>query len=413
MEKEKYLEEYKKILTPNLAIEEASRCLLCHDAPCSKACPSGTDPAKFIRSLRFRNLKGAVETIRANNPLGGICARVCPYNNYCEGACSRSGIDKPIRIGELQRYLTDYEQSIEMKVLDKVELNKEKVAIIGSGPSGLSAAADLAQKGYNVTIFEEKQVPGGWLSYGIPPQRLPQDVVENEINIIRELGVEIKTNIRIGDQITLDDLRAEGYKAFLVACGMQGSKSIEINGLDLEGVVNGIMFLGDAKTKEGNIKVGNNVIVIGGGDVAMDCAATAKLLGAKDVKIVYRRTIEEMPASVEERKHIQESLKIPIFTGFKPAEILVKSGKVAGFKAEGMYDESKIDLKADMIIVAIGQKADDIKKIIDNEPPDVFVAGDIVEKDKTVVQAVASGKLAAKEIDDFITEKRGLQGGVI
>ena len=413
MEKEKYLEEYKKILTPNLAIEEASRCLLCYDAPCSSACPSGTDPAKFIRSLRFRNLKGAVETIRANNPLGGICARVCPYNNYCEGACSRSGIDKPIRIGELQRYLTDYEQSIEMKVLDKVELNKEKVAIIGSGPSGLSAAADLAQKGYNVTIFEEKQVPGGWLSYGIPPQRLPQDVVENEINYIRELGVEFKTNTRIGDQITLDDLRAEGYKAFLVACGMQRSKSIEINDLDLEGVVNGILFLGDAKTKEGNIKVGNNVIVIGGGDVAMDCAATAKLLGAKDVKIVYRRTIEEMPASVEERKHIQESLKIPIFTGFKPAEILVKSGKVAGFKAEGMYDESKIDLKADMIIVAIGQKADDIKKIIDNELPDVFVAGDIVEKDKTVVQAVASGKLAAKEIDDFITEKRGLQGGVI
>jgi len=412
MEKEKYLEEYKKILTPNLAIEEASRCLLCYDAPCSSACPSGTDPAKFIRSLRFRNLKGAVETIRANNPLGGICARVCPYNNYCEGACSRSGIDKPIRIGELQRYLTDYEQSIEMKVLDKVELNKEKVAIIGSGPSGLSAAADLAQKGYNVTIFEEKQVPGGWLSYGIPPQRLPQDVVENEINYIRELGVEFKTNTRIGDQITLDDLRAEGYKAFLVACGMQRSKSIEINDLDLEGVVNGILFLGDAKTKEGNIKVGNNVIVIGGGDVAMDCAATAKLLGAKDVKIVYRRTIEEMPASIEERKHIQESLKIPIFTGFRPAEFVGKSGKVTGFKAEGMYDESKIDLKADMIIVAIGQKADDIKKIIDNELPDVFVAGDIVEKDKTVVQAVASGKLAAKEIDDFLTEKRGLQGGV-
>jgi dihydropyrimidine dehydrogenase (NAD+) subunit PreT len=144
----------------------------------------------------------------------------------------------------------------------------------------------------------------------------------------------------------------------------------------------------------------------------MDCAATAKLLGAKDVKIVYRRTIEEMPASVEERKHIQESLKIPIFTGFKPAEIVGKSGIVAGFKAEGMYDESIIDLKADMIIIAIGQKSDDIKKIIDNELPDVFVAGDIVEKDKTVVQAVASGKLAAKEIDEFLAEKRGLQGGV-
>jgi dihydropyrimidine dehydrogenase (NAD+) subunit PreT len=406
METEKYLEENKKILTPILAIEEAARCLLCHDAPCSKACPAGTDPGKFIRSLRFRNLRGAVETIRVNNPLGGVCARVCPYNNYCEGACSRIGIDRPIRIGELQRYLTDYEQAVSMKIMEKVELDKEKVAIIGSGPSSLTAAAVLAQKGYKVTVFEEKEVLGGWLSYGIPPERLPQEVVENEINHIKELGVEFKTNIKVGNQISLDSLRAEGYKAFLVACGMQKSKSIEISGSDLDGVINGVTFLGEAKIKEGNVKVGSHVIVIGGGDVAMDCAATAKLLGAEDVKILYRRTIEKMPASVEEKKYIQDSLKIPIFTGFKPTEIIGKCGKAAVLKAAGMFDESKIELPADMVIVAVGQEAEDLNTIIDIDLGDVFIAGDIVEKEKTVVQSVASGKWAAEEIEAYLTEKR-------
>lgn len=411
MEQGKYLEESKKILTPTLAIEEASRCLLCHDAPCSKACPAGTDPAKFIRSLRFRNLKGAVETIRVNNPLGGVCARVCPYDKYCEGACSRCGIDDPIKIGELQRYLTDYEQTIGMKVLEKVELDKEKVAIIGSGPSSLAAAAILAQKGYKVTVFEEKKVLGGWLSYGIPTQRLPQEVVKNEINYIKELGVEFKTNSKVGKQISLNNLRDEGYKAFLVACGMQRSKNIEVKGLDLQGVVNGIDFLGEAKIKEDNVKVGNHVIVIGGGDVAMDCAAVAKFLGAEDVKIVYRRTIEKMPASVEEKKYIQQSLKIPIFTGFKPAEIIGNCGKVVAFKAEGMFDGSKLELIADMIILAVGQEAEDLNAIIDINLGDVFTAGDIVEKDKTVVQSVASGKLAAEKIESYLAEKTELDSG--
>lgn len=407
MENGKYLEETKKPFTPLLAIEEAARCLLCHDAPCSKACPAGTDPAKFIRSLRFRNLKGAVETIRTNNPLGAVCSRVCPYDKYCEGACSRCGIDKPIRIGELQRYLTDYEQSINMKVLEKVELDKEKVAVIGAGPSGLTAAAALALKGYKVTIFEEKDVLGGWLSYGIPPQRLPQEVVENEINYIKELGVEFKTGCKVGKDLSIDSLRDEGYKAFLVACGMQKGKLVDIKGSDLEGVVNGVDFLAQAKTTKGDVKVGNHVIVIGGGDVAMDCASTAKLLGAEDVKIVYRRTIEKMPASSEEKEYVS-SLNIPIFTGFKPAEITGKDGKVTALKAEGMFDASKMELGADMVIFAVGQEAENVDGIADLKSTDVFTSGDIVEDDKTVVQAVASGKLAAEKIEAFLTGKAGL-----
>ncbi|WPC42565.1 FAD-dependent oxidoreductase [Clostridium sp. JS66] len=409
---EGYLEENKKTLTNFLAIEEASRCLLCYDAPCSKACPAGTDPGKFIRSLRFRNLKGAIETIRTNNPLGGICARVCPYDKYCEGACSRCGIDKPIRIGDLQRYLTDYEKNSNMKVMEKSKLDKEKVAVIGSGPSGLAAAAILSQKGYKVIVFEQKQILGGWLSYGIPPKRLPQEVVENEINHLKDLEIEFKTNCKIGNQVNIDSLRKDGYKAFLLACGIQKSKGIDVNGTEFEGVINGVDFLSEAKVKKGNIKVGSHVVVIGGGDVAMDCASTAKLLGAEDVKIVYRRTIEKMPASIEERQYVQGALNIPIFTGFKPVEILGKSGKVTAIKAKGMFDDSSMDLEADMIIVAVGQEIDDMDSIIDVKLEDVFTAGDIVEKDKTVVQSAGSGKLAAERIDAYLTEIRNTDTGL-
>ncbi|MBU3161153.1 FAD-dependent oxidoreductase [Clostridium frigoris] len=426
MDNELYLKETTQVLTPFLAIEEATRCLLCHDAPCSKACPAGTNPAKFIRSLRFRNPKGAVETIRTNNILGGICARVCPYDKYCESACSRCGIDKPIKIGALQRYLTDYEERINLKVLDKVEATKEKIAIIGSGPSGITAAAELALKGYKVTVFEKKDILGGWLSYGIPPERLPQQIVQNEINYIKELGVDFKTNCTIGKDVKIDTLRSHGFKAFLLSCGNQNGKTIDVKGSHLHGVVNGVDFLSDAKTKNGNIIIGNHVVIIGGGDVAMDCASTAKLLGSKDVKIVYRRTIEKMPSTVGERQHVQ-SLNIPIFTGFKPSEIIGENSKVVSFKAEGMFDASALELVADMVIFAVGQESEDIKTIVDvkvnkkgivatencrTDVEDTFAAGDIICGDKTVVQAVASGKLVAHEIEKYLTSKKGSMGAI-
>lgn len=420
MKNEKYLEETKMQLTPLLAMEEASRCLLCYDAPCSKACPAGTDPAKFIRSLRFRNTKGAVETIRTNNILGGVCARVCPSAQYCEGACSRCGIDKPIRIGELQRYITDYEKNIDMKVLEKVDAINEKIAIIGSGPSGVTAAALLALKGFKVTVFEENSILGGWLSYGIPPQRLPREVVETEMNYVKDLGVEFKTNCKVGKNIKIETLRLQGYKAFLVSCGIQKKKAIDVKGAELEGILNGVDFLEQAKINEGNVKVGSHVIIIGGGDVALDCASTAKLLGCEDVKLVYRRTIEKMPADVVEREYIQ-SLNIPIFTGLKPLEMIGENGKVSVFKAEGMFDSSQLELPTDMVIFAVGQEPENINIIADinvdgkgivvtencrTSIEDIFAAGDIVQGDKTVVQAVASGKLAAKEIERYLAIKK-------
>ncbi|WP_315082104.1 FAD-dependent oxidoreductase [uncultured Clostridium sp.] len=410
----------EELISPVFAIEESSRCLLCYDAPCSQACPIGTNPAKFIRSLRFRNLKGAVETIRENNILGGVCARVCPTKKYCEGACSRTSIDKPIEIAKLQKYLTDYENVLGLEILNKVEINKEKIAIVGSGPSALAAATKLAQLGYNVTVFEKRGKLGGWLTYGIPEERLPQAVVDNEIEYIRKIGVEFKTNVNIGKDVTIDSLSKEGYKAFLIACGMQKSKEVKIAGSDLNGVINGTDFLAEVKST-GEYKLGNKIIVIGGGDVAIDCAMTAKNLGSEDVKIVYRRTIEKMPA---ERKSIQEviDLNIPIFTGIKPEEIIGENGNASRFKGTGMFDDSNLDIPAENIIFAIGQEQEGVNSIANIEINNkgiistkeyetnidgVFACGDIVEGDKTVVYALKLGKEAAEKVDQYLNEKEG------
>ncbi|MDK2917348.1 MAG: dihydropyrimidine dehydrogenase subunit PreT [Candidatus Petromonas sp.] len=426
-DKKKYLTEAIKPYTPLLAMEEASRCLLCHDAPCSKGCPAGTNPAKFIRSIRFKNIKGAAETIRKANILGGVCARICPYDKLCEEACSRTGIDKPIEIGRLQRFATDFEQAIGMKILEAPEATKEKVAVIGSGPAGLAAAANLALMGYKVTIFEEKSTPGGVLTYGIVPSRLPQNIVDQEIRYVKDLGVEFKLDCKVGKDITLDELKSEGYVAFVLSIGLQQPKLINIPGINLEGVTTAIDFLAAAKPNNGNIDVSQNVIVIGGGDVAMDCATTAKLLGANKVSIVYRRTYEEMPANKDEVRYVSE-LGVNIIYGFTPKEIIGDNGKVVKLKAVGFKDDSLLELKADKIIFAIGQIAENSKEIADlnisidgknlvlaNEETcetnieNIFAAGDVVNEGKTVVEAVAAGKAAADSLNKYLTSLREVQ----
>ena len=261
-DKKRYLTEAVEPFTPLLAMEEASRCLLCHDAPCSQGCPAGTDPGKFIRSLRFKNVKGAVETIREANILGGVCARVCPYDRLCEEACSRCGIDKPIQIGRLQRFATDFERAMGMRVLEAPQATKEMVAVIGSGPAGLATAVNLALEGYSVTVFEEKPAPGGVLTYGIVPARLPQDIVDQEIQYVKDLGVQFELNCRVGRDVTVDELKSKGYTAFMLAIGMQSPRLLDIPGCDLDGVTNAVDFLAAAKPTEGNIDVGNNVIEI-------------------------------------------------------------------------------------------------------------------------------------------------------
>ncbi|MBI9106951.1 MAG: NAD(P)-dependent oxidoreductase [Spirochaetales bacterium] len=421
--KQNYLCEEVPPFTIATAMEEASRCLLCLDAPCSQDCPAGTNPGDFIRAIRFRNFKGAAEIIRTNNVLGGICARVCPYEVLCEKGCSRTGIDKPIQIGRLQRFATDYEKASGFKPLKKVEATKEKIAMIGSGPASLTCAAELAQKGYKVTIFEEKAKAGGVLSYGVVPARLPQYIVDEEVALIKDLGVEIVLNTKIGKDKTIKDLKAEGYKAFFIGAGIQAPKILDIPGTDLDGVTNAVEYLGSAKPSNGDIEPGSKVVVIGGGDVAMDCATTARLLGSEKVMILYRRTREEAPAHKIEMNYV-ESLGVHFHYGFTPAEIVGTNGKVTGIKGTGFRDGSTIHLECDKVVFAIGQMPDaSVKDISDvsispkntiiadeetdcrTDIPYIFAGGDVVSGGKTVVQAVAVGKRAADSIDTYISKE--------
>ena len=230
--KANYTAEAVAGFTHRTAMEEAARCLLCHDAPCSKGCPAGTDPAKFIRSIRFRNDRGAAETIRENNILGGTCARVCPYDRLCEEACSRCGIDKPIEIGKLQRYAIEQEEAYGMKTLSAPEKKVGNVACVGAGPASLAAAAELAKAGYNVTILEREAKAGGVLTYGIPEFRLPKTrVVRPEVENVKKLGVKIETDVIIGKSVTIDELmEEEGFKAVFIGSGAGLPKFMGIPG---------------------------------------------------------------------------------------------------------------------------------------------------------------------------------------
>ena len=393
-----YAQKIEKGYDLRRAMEEASRCLLCYDAPCSQGCPAGTDPAKFIRSLRFKNIWGAAETVRENNPLAGCCADVCPYDNLCEKACSRSGIDKPIQIGKLQRFLVEQEKEEKMNFMKPGTPNGKKVACIGAGPSSLACARELALQGYAVTVYEANEKAGGMLTYGILPSRLPQDVVDFDIETIKQAGVEFVFCHKV-DKAELEVLKKE-YDAVYIGVGLWKSKMVDIPGADLDGVENAIDFLKAARSQEQNFTLGKKVIVIGGGDVAMDCVSTAKQLGA-DASIVYRRTIEEAPANMEEIMSVQ-SMGIPIITQFAPKEIIGEQGKVAGLKAEGRDGYSSLVLKADQIVFAIGQElAEEYHGI--EEQDGLYIGGDMkYGRGRTVVEAVADGKEMAEKIADYL-----------
>ena len=412
--KSTYLAEAVAGFTPRTAMEEAARCLLCHDAPCSQACPAGTDPAKFIRSIRFRNVKGAAETIRENNVMGGTCAYVCPYDRLCEGACSRCGIDKPIQIGKLQRYAIDQEKALGMKTLSApAEKKAAKVACIGAGPASLACAAMLAQEGYEVTIYEAEAKAGGVLTYGITPSRLPQEVVDHDVKQVEDLGVKFVFNTKVGKDVKVEDLQKE-YNAIFVGAGLWQAKLPEVPGTDKAGVVTAVDFLKAARTSGGTYNPGKKVVVIGGGNVAMDCAVTAKLLGA-ETALVYRRTIEEAPAEMAEIQHIVD-LGVSITTNFAPAEVL-GGDKVEAMKFKGRDGVSEAAIACDTVVFAIGQAAEDMTAVAPVAVNDkglivvegsktnvagIFAAGDVAHGGKTVVEAVAAGKIAAVEIMDYL-----------
>jgi len=438
-ERKKSFREIHKCYEPHQAYLEASRCLMCEDAPCTKGCPAGVDVKQFIRKIRFHNLRGAIREIREANVLAGICGRVCPQELLCQKECSNTEIDIPINIGALQRYVTDVDFKSRPRPTTPASPRRIKVAIIGSGPAGLAVAANLAQKGYEVTIFEAEAKPGGLLTYGIPPHRLPSPATQKEIIYIKGMGVKIKCKTKITD---IDGLFKKGFKAVFIGVGLPGSRKIGLPGENLKGVYTALEFLRDVITNKGKTKktrIGKGVVVIGGGDVAMDAASCALRLGAQRVDLVCLEGYDEMPSSPEERRISWEE-GVEIHTRVMPLRITGSKGRVTGYKGigirwrkPGLFIPSnaipilgtEFSLKVDTVIEAIGQMPDignikGFKKIETADPgyivakkktfktsrPGVFAEGDIVNGGATVVQAVADGNAAAEAIDAYLKRKK-------
>ena len=397
----KYIKEMEPGFSPLTVCEEASRCLLCLDAPCSKACPAGTSPDLFIRSVRFRNFKGAAETIRVNNVLGSICARVCPTEKYCQKGCSRSGIDRPIDIGRIQRYVTDLEESLGMEILEVAKDNGKSVALVGSGPAALQAAASLKMMGYKVDVYEKEKVLGGMLRL-IPEYRLPDRIVDKEIERIEKLGVKFHTGCLVGKDVSVEELKKD-HDAVILAPGYSYGKMLPM----FEGnkyTVSAVDFLREVKAKKGNVKVPNNVLVVGGGDVAMDVVSTLKLLGVENVTDVVYEQFKEFKASKKELEGAQK-LGVTIIDGYVPAHV---EGNIVSFAHRVIKAEVKVE--TEMIILAVGQYPDVTglgvelvkgevntgKNYFTNDPK-IFVCGDIAHSkfDKTVVGGVRTGKEVA------------------
>lgn len=426
MNKIGYLTESAKHFTKEQAILEASRCILCEDAPCSKGCPINSDPRLIIELVKNKEIDKAVEMLREKNAIAAICARVCPYDIHCVGECRKTELSEPIMIPYIEKFLMDYENdNIDIK-LNKLNSNNKKVAIIGSGPSGLSAAAFLSRNGYDVTVFDEREDAGGWLSYGIPPHRLPKSTIKQDVDYIKSLGVKFINNCKVGRDTTIEKLREEGFEAFLLCTGFNKGRILKVKGHEFNGVYDAVSFLAEAKSKDGNINVGKSAIVIGGGDVAMDCGTTAKLTGYDKVRLIVRGSLEGMTASEKELKYLQY-VKVPVIDNFDSYEIIGdENGNVCAMEFVGLDDSSKLRLEADTIIFAVGQYPDGIRDIAPVELDakgsvvennfktsieDIFATGDIIQGEKTACYATALGKRVAKIIDEYLIEKENSKVG--
>ena len=421
---------------------EADRCLLCHDAPCSKGCPANTDPGKFIKKFKMQNIKGAIRTIKENNILGGACGILCPTARLCEKECASSLLDRPIQIGKIQEFLVRHGREIGFKVFEKPESTLERVAVIGSGPAGLSCGAELAKKGYGVTIFEKMDEPGGVLRYGVPSYRFSKEYLKTELEDIINLGVKFECGHAIKKDSEAEDLLNKGFRAVFIATGLWDAASIFDE--KPEGVYNSVEFLSSPHT--GSLDIlkdqvkDKKVAVIGGGSVAMDCAGFAASLGAKDVYLVYRRSFSQMPAEKDEKMESLENDIHFLILNQPKAYLTNDKGVVSGIKlvrtelsqAQGAQRRSPIEIKdsqwvldIDLVVEAIGNKAfkdsnslypgvdiDDkklIKAELDNcqtSKQGIFAGGDIVRGPALVVNAVCDGKTGANAIDSYLVRRR-------
>lgn len=430
---EERFHEYYPPLSEREAVLEADRCLYCYDAPCMVACPTHIDIPTFIRKIGTGNVKGSARTILESNLLGASCARVCPVEELCEGACVLGADHKAISIGRLQRYATDYAADRQLKFFRPGSANGHKIAVIGAGPAGLSCAGELAKLGFAVTCFEKKNWAGGLDTYGIVVFREPVEVSLAEVKMVEELGVTIKTNTSVGTDVKVDDLLKE-YDAVFVSVGLGTVPDLNIAGENLEGVVDGLDFIAKTKTNPLNtIKFGKQVAVIGAGNTGIDCATIARRLGSERVMMIYRRSEAEMPAyHFEYQFALKEGVSFTFLT--QPIEILGQK-KVEGLKCIRMdlgkpdasgrrspvpIPESEFVIQCDMVIKAIGQEKprkllDELAKFevsedrgyiaVDPETkrtnnPKIFAGGDCIRSkgEASTVMAVQDGKLAARAI---------------
>ena len=431
----------KRRLNLQTAIQEAGRCLLCYDAPCNTGCGSAIDPAGFILKLRMGDIKGAVRTMRRNNILAGVCAEVCPTCRLCVAGCSRSEIDEPIKISEIQAFLADYERREGVEVLKAPPKNGKKIAVIGSGPAGLSGAANLVMEGFEVVVFEKMPEPGGILRYGIPEHRLPSEILDHEINLIKKLGVIFECNKSFQNKEELESLLKVGFDAIFLATGCDLSYSLGLPGNDSDGIFGWDKFLRISKETPNKLTPtikGKRVVVVGGGSVAMDCAVTAKQFGAARVYALSLESMEELPADVEEKfQAFREGIR------FRPncrvTEIIGENGQIKSIKgieikwiSPGKFvpnnaediPGTEFSLPTDILIEAIGAgfsegnktliqgietekgrvKSDFISMATSN--PKIFAGGDMTAVGKTVSSSIMDGKKAAKAIaETFLSEK--------
>ncbi len=437
--------------TVRQALLEAERCLECKRPRCIEGCPVSVPIKDFIQLIKKKEYLKAAEKIKEKNALPAVCGRVCPQEDQCEKVCLLAKVDKPVAIGKLERFAADYEAK-KLKEPKKPDVKKVsprrniKIAIIGSGPAGLTCAADLALMGYRVTIFESLHEPGGVLTYGIPEFRLPKRIVRREVNYIKSLGVELKLNHAIGATLQLDELFERGYEAIFIGVGAGLPQLLNIPGENAVGIYTANEYLTRVNLMKAYlfpgydtpIKIGQNVVVIGGGNVALDAARTALRLGARSVTIAYRRTENEMPARIEEIEHAREEGIIFRFL-ISPVEFLADDNNVLTAIKFQLMELSEPDesgrrkpvpvpgkfetLPADLAITAIGTKANPLitktipglklnsKGYIEADEfgrtsrEGVFAGGDIVTGAATVISAMGAGKNAAQAIQEYILKK--------
>ena len=428
------------------AVNEAERCLNCKAKPCIHGCPVGINIPAFIAKVRERDFEGAYEIIHQSSALPAVCGRVCPQESQCEGKCVRGIKGEPVGIGRLERFVADWHNAHAKPTTDKPKSNGHKVAVVGSGPSGLTCAGQLALKGYEVTIFEALHMAGGVLVYGIPEFRLPKSIVQKEIDNLKQLGVKVETNMVIGKVLSIDELINEyGFEAIFIGSGAGLPKFMNIPGENLKGVFSANEILTRVNLmkayKEGAdtpVKKSKNVVVVGGGNVAMDAARCAKRLGAENVYVVYRRSLEELPARKEEVHHAMEEgiifkvLNNPVEligdeTGnvkqVKCVEMELGEPDASGRRKPIVKKDSEFVMDADCVIMALGTSPNPLIKSttkgLDTQPwggiitdengqtsrTGIYAGGDAVTGAATVILAMGAGKTAAKSIDEYLTSK--------